>query len=148
MSIVILDVNSLLLGLGICISYFPLCFTVPCQHVSGRAPTPGPCGLLPLGIWCLGNVWLFVATSQVLTHVHILPGSHWSRVSNLSLVPFLIFLCKIAANPLFALTWGSGLWLVKLQVILCSANQTWTSVMDHCSNGQETSVNNWTQFQI
>lgn len=34
MSIVILDINSLLLGLGIWISYFPLCFTVPCQPTS------------------------------------------------------------------------------------------------------------------
>lgn len=34
MSIVILDVNSLLLGLGICIPYFHLCFTASCQPTS------------------------------------------------------------------------------------------------------------------
>lgn len=149
MSIVILDVKSLLLELGICIPYFHLCFTVSCQLMSQAGLQhldPVDYFLLGYGAWGMcGYLW---------PHFKLLPtfASYPAHTDQeYQIFPYfssLFFSCKHSGLPIVCSNLGSGLWPVKLRAILCSANQTWTSVTDHCSNGPETSVKNWTQFQI
>lgn len=79
-------------------------------HVSGRAPTPGPCGLLLLGIWCLGNVWPHLKSLPMFTSYQAHTDQEYQ------IFPWflsLFFFAKLQADPLFALTWDSGLWPVN-----------------------------------
>lgn len=115
MSIVILDVKSLLLGLGICIPYFHLCFTVSCQPTSQaelQHLDPVDYFLLGYGAWGMcGSLW---------PHLKFLPtfASYQAHTDQeYQIFPCfssLFFLANILADPLFPLTWGSSLtWACK-----------------------------------